>query len=282
MHSESSAPRPILRWAGSKRRLARILSPHLRALGSNTYFEPFAGSASLFLALAPSKAVLGDINCELINAYRILRSDPVALWLAVRSIPKTSREYYALRAQTPDALRAFDRAARFIYLNRWSFNGVYRTDRAGRFNVPRGSRTGAIPEPEVFAAVSALLGKAELQSADFAHTVKAAGHGDLVYLDPPYHSPTRMARGEYGYDAFRVEDMSRLIKLARSLDGRGVKVLISYRSAAPLRQFLGGWYFRRVPVRRQVSGKTTARVSTSEILVSNWHLPPLRSNRAYA
>lgn len=276
--SANDGLRPVVRWAGSKRRLARLLVPHLDLQGGS-YFEPFAGSASLFFALQPSRAILCDLNEDLINAYRHLKADPILIWLAVAAIRKSSSAYYDWRDCDTSRLSPFYRAVRFVYLNRYAFNGIYRTNRRGEFNVPVGKRTGGLPSPEAFVAVARLLNGATLVAGDFASALETAKAGDIAYLDPPYHSPTRAAHGEYGYNIFGLKDMGRLIAVVRELDRRGVRVMISYRSRRPFQDELESWHFRRVPVRRQVSASVVARRTTSEILITNWRLPSLRGLR---
>ena len=148
--------KPFLRWAGSK----RSLLPELLASvpqGYRSYIEPFAGSACLFFALKPRRAVLGDINNELMRAYAVVAKHPRQVARAVQRIPNTEHSYLRLRAMNVEALDPLARTARFVYLNRHCFNAVYRTDRQGVFNVPRGTRTGELPPESVFLRCSLAL-----------------------------------------------------------------------------------------------------------------------------
>lgn len=133
---------PILRWAGSKKKLLSVLSSAAPSTFKR-YVEPFVGSAVLFLELDPSKAVLSDINTGLIETYENIRAHPRAVWNRVSDMPLEESFYYDLRSQDADSLKTLDRAARFVYLNRFCFNGVYRTNRQGLFNVSRGKPTMA-------------------------------------------------------------------------------------------------------------------------------------------
>lgn len=265
--------RPIIRWAGSKRRLAKCLLPHLRT-DFKCYYEPFVGSASLFFALRPGRAVLGDVNADLINAYTLIRRNPVKIANQLAGYPVNEETYYGLRSQSGG--RQLQRAIRFLYLNRFSFNGVYRTNRQGRFNVPFGSKTGSLPSVDEFLKAAGLLKTANLVCGDFAQCLASAKKGDLAYLDPPYHSLSRPARGEYGYGVFGDEDILRLASVALRLERLGVSVLISYKQCSKLRDLLSKWCITEVPVRRQVAAKTAARKMSSEWLLSSWPIGPIQ------
>lgn len=269
-HSPLAAPRPspVLRWAGSKRRLLPAL---LSAVPSNfgCYYEPFVGSACLFFALSPSKAILGDVNSDLIDAYDVIRSQPARVARAVHEMPATARHYYRLRSVRPATLRPIARAARFVYLNRHCFNGVYRINRTGQFNVPRGQRTGALPAVDNFRRCAEVLGRAELRAEDFESSLRDVRAGDFVYLDPPYASKTRTTYGEYSYDSFEQDDLPRLLKALRRLDRLGATFLLSYTYRSTLRADLSRWHMKRVAVQRHVAGFADHRHRVYEILVSN-------------
>src|SRR5207249_4249691 len=130
-------------------------------------------------------AILGDVNPELMNAYEMLRGHPWQLWRRATAFSQKASVYYVLRRVDPEGLSPLDRAARFIYLNRYCFNGVYRTNRRGQFNVPRGHSTGGIPPPQSFYRCSVALRAAALIRADFSTTLADAKAHDFVYLDPP-------------------------------------------------------------------------------------------------
>lgn len=161
---------PLLRWAGSKRKLVTLLRLAIPE-GVKRYIEPFAGSACLFFATRPGAAVLGDINAELINTYDVVRKHPRRVARIVHAMPRTKRQYYRVREVKPETLTAIERAARFVYLNRNCFNGVYRTDRQGNFNVPMGKKTGRVPTEVEFYRCSVALRNAELRQTDFQEAV---------------------------------------------------------------------------------------------------------------
>jgi DNA adenine methylase len=262
-------PRPFLRWAGSKRQL-------LSALGQywsdeyERYVEPFAGSCSLFLALAPKRALLADKNEELIHTYDVVRQKWRAVYDGVTALPRDEDTYRRLRAKDPQRLKAVARAVRFVYLNRNCFNGLYRTNRAGVFNVPfSGSGTGALPPASVFATCAELMQAATLRAWDFGTTLRCTSKGDFVYLDPPYAVETRRIFREYGPKQFSQADLGRLSAHLDRLNGRGAVFLLSYADCAAARNQFQEWYIRRIRVRRHIAGFQGARRHAFELLVSN-------------
>jgi DNA adenine methylase len=261
--------KPILRWAGSKRKLVPTL---LRLLPRDydRYFEPFVGSACLFFALRPARAVLGDINAELMLTYETIRSHPIHVARGVLSLKNDASTYYRLRATPPDTLRAMDRAVRFVYLNRHCFNGVYRINRKGQFNVPRGSRTGHVPSYEAFHQCAKSLKSAELLAVDFEECLKHVRKRDFVYLDPPYGSTTRKTSGEYGYDCFGETDLPRLLRVLHHIDRVGARFLLSYRAVSVIPKLPNSWHRSFVRVRRHVAGFVKDRNTVSEMLLSNF------------
>lgn len=261
--------RPPLRWAGSKRRLVPQLIQCLPpAFGR--YIEPFAGSACLFFALAPSNALLADLNPDLIDTYRVLTRFPHALASRLARLPPSARTYGRLRRTKPATLPRIDRAVRFFYLNRFAFNALYRTNRRGDFNVPFGNRTGAAPSATDLLAASRCLRSATLACADFEKTLAAATPGDFVYLDPPFLSQTRPAYGEYGYGSFCDADIPRLAAALSALDRRGVYFLLSFKHIDLDPIFKAHWTESTLAVRRQIAARVHHRTTSREMLLSNY------------
>jgi len=266
--------KPFLRWAGSKRKLLATLL-HEVPPQSTRYIEPFAGSACLFFALRPVSAILGDINEQLVEAYRVVRQHPRKVARAVAQWKNTKHEYYRLRRLCPGDLELIDRAARFIYLNRYCFNGVYRTNRLGNFNVPRGSRTGRVPDEQTFYRCAIALRDAELRAGDFEECLRNVGPGDFVYLDPPYAQSSRPTHGEYGYDGFGKSDIDRLVACLKRIDRAGGVFLLSYCDTPALDARLSRkWAVRKISVRRHIAGFAKHRMCVGEVLVSNKTLCP--------
>lgn len=260
-----------MRWAGSKRKLLPEL---LQCVPTEygRYIEPFSGSACLFFALRPRVAVLSDLNRELIDTYRALRLHPRLIYRAVAAMPKTKAYYYSLRNAGTFGLDQIAKAARFIYLNRNCFNGVFRMNRKGQFNVPRGRDAGAIPNQTHFLRCSYALRKASLLHGDFERVVKQARPGDFVYLDPPYAKQGARRRGEYGYASFDTPDVKRLATCLQDLDQNGVIFLLSYADCREIRDISSDWYSRRILVRRHVAGFLRHRTIVREVLISNREL----------
>lgn len=261
--------KPVLRWAGSKRQIV----PKLTSLApdfSGRYIEPFCGSACLFLALNPSQALLGDVNSHLVSAYTALRDAPEGVAVNLAQWRADKETYLRLRSLPMSSDPAFN-AARFLYLNRYCFNGVYRENQQGQFNVPYGGyRTGSLPDLAELLLFSARLQNTELYCGDFAEAVRGANAEDFIYLDPPYYYGTVRNRGEYGWNAFADSDVERLIAEVRLAHDRGVRILISYNQAHNLRKVLPGWHLTYAPVRRSVAGFSKSRKSVREYQLRNY------------
>jgi len=260
---------PLLRWAGSKRQLRARLHKYWRP-SFVRYVEPFAGSCSLFFWLAPARAILSDKNPELVEVYRVLAQRPDELHRAASYYPSTKGSYYTLRSLDTTHLPPLARAARFVFLNRYCFNGIYRTNRAGRFNVPFSpSKTGALPSVESFRACARALSGASLHAADFGSVLRHTRPGDFVYLDPPYATSKRRVFTEYGPRPFDRSDLDRLKYHLLHLDSRGVAFVLSYADCPELRTMCRKWRFQRVVVRRNIAGFQNARRHARELIVSN-------------
>ncbi len=187
----------FLRWAGSKRQILPILSNYWDGKFQR-YIEPFAGSASLFFKLRPREAILADLNKDLMRTFKQVKHHPEKVSLALSKLKKGREEYLKLREMKENDLSAADRAARFIYLNRYCFNGLYRTNHAGAFNVPYGGdRSGDIPSGELLKTCSSALKTAQLLLGDFERTLELAVKGDFVYMDPPFSVESRRVFKEY-------------------------------------------------------------------------------------
>jgi DNA adenine methylase len=260
---------PILRWAGSKRRLLPLLLKNIPKK-YNRYYEPFAGSACLYLATRPSSAVLGDLNAELIGTYRAIRSYPQKVAEGLQSLPTTEEFYYWIRCFKPEDLGEIDRAIRFIYLNRFCFNGVYRTNKLGHFNVPRGTRTGDIPTLSEIENFALVLKQAELRAGDFEKCLEDVKEGDFVYLDPPYALAGKKDRGEYGLGKFITDDIQRLVNIVNKMNDKGAHILVSYAEDTTLTTLFQNWHIQNITVRRSVSGFAKSRGTVKEIFISNF------------
>ena len=257
--------RPFLKWAGGKRRLCSAIQEFLPTKFSS-YFEPFLGGAAMFFHLAPSQAVLSDINEELTNAYVQIRDNlaPVVRGLSALSVNK--RTYLNLRKNVPKG--DLDRAVRFIYLNKTAFNGLYRVNKAGSFNVPFAGKQGRrVFDHSELQAASMLLQKCIIVARDFEVTFSEAQRGDLIYCDPPYtvrHNNNGFVR--YNESLFSWNDQERLAIASKEAVRRGVYVLISNAEHASLRRLYQGFALVTLSRTSCMAGDPARRGYTSEHL----------------
>ncbi|NSY44337.1 Dam family site-specific DNA-(adenine-N6)-methyltransferase [Agrobacterium tumefaciens] len=259
----------FLRWAGSKRKALKQLSA---AYTSNSllYVEPFAGSAALFFERSPSRALLGDLNGHLINAMRQVRDKPDDLHSMVSVLSREAGEYYRRREQfnslKPHGLEA---AVLFVYLNRNCFNGLWRTNSSGKFNVPYGGiEMGNTPPLELFLKCSASLQKAKLRHQDFRITVGQAGPGSFIYADPPYFTAHERTFIEYGKRSFGRKDLQDLIDALEAAEIRGAKIALTYSDGMPV-DVPDHWVQTRFDVTRNVGGFSGSRKKNSEVLYTS-------------
>ncbi|WP_244812239.1 DNA adenine methylase [Xanthomonas arboricola] len=234
------------------------------------YIEPFCGSLSLWLSLPPTRAIVGDINPELIHFYKMVRWRPRMVARLASAWGLEEDTYYKVRSLNPLDMATEDRAARFLYLNRLCFNGVYRTNRQGNFNVPRGSRVPGMPSESELAALADRLKMADIHCDDFEEIVSMGGRGDFIYLDPPYAGRGARDRGEYGKGSFLENDIDRLDSALRRASRRGAKILMSYADTETVRAALSDWNIFALQVPRNVSGFVKGRKPAAEILVRNY------------
>ncbi len=262
---------PLLKCVGGKRKLVPELLKRLPKLGpSAAYFEPFVGGGALFFALQPKKAYLGDANEQLMNVYTVLRDDVEGL---IRELKKkryanTSEAYYKVRETifTGTALR---NAAEFCYVNRTAFNGVFRTNKSGVFNVPFGKYTNpTICNEDNFRACSRALRNVHFSIGDFTTTMKSARKGDVAYFDPPYWPVSKTANfTSYTSDGFDANDQVRLRDEAMRLKTLGVFVLLSNADAPPVRALYKGFRMDRVQMARAINSDGEGRGKVGELLI---------------
>lgn len=191
---ESEIVLPFLKWAGGKRWLAHSYNNMLPSNFSR-YVEPFLGGGAVFFHLAPKKALLSDINKDLIDCYSAIKKD----WQAVERILRRHQRHHSLEYYYKERARVrktlFERASQFLYLNRTCWNGLYRVNLEGKFNVPIGTKSTVLMPTDDFEETARLLKAATLRTQDFEDTVDSAGSGDFIFADPPYtvkHSGTRV------------------------------------------------------------------------------------------
>ncbi len=261
---------PFLRWAGSKRRLL----PKLRTYWSSRnkrYFEPFMGSACLFFELTPKAAVLSDINADLIEAYRAVKTKVHRVYDALSSIKVNEETYYKIRAREPHNLDYIERVARFIYLNRFCFNGIYRTNNQGKYNVPYGGqKSGAIPSKNHFLECANRLKCAQIVHGDFEAIIREnVRKGDFFYLDPPYALANRRIHTQYDAHSFGTADIDRLTQALDLIVSRGASFVLSYADCKEAREIASAWSTKIVLTQRNVAGFSDNRSTARELIISS-------------
>jgi len=230
---EVFSSKPFLKWVGGKRQLLEKLRERIPA-EFGTYHEPFVGGGALFFALRPAAAVLSDTNTQLIRAFRGVQQDVERVIARLQEMPISRDFFLALRKHPVDEQSDTEVAAWMIYLNKTAYNGLYRVNRRGEFNVPFGRyENPRTCDPENLRACSQALGGASLFVEDFSAVLHRAKRGDLVYFDPPYIPVSVYSNfARYTAEQFRLPDHQRLRDVALELKARGVHVLIS-NSVAP-------------------------------------------------
>lgn len=267
--------RPVLKWAGGKGRLLAELLTRIPT-EFNTYHEPFIGGGALFFALAGQRRVgrayLADANGPLIDVYLALR-DHVAEVIAILNSHVYEREYYyRVRAQRPEELSLPQRAARVIYLNKTCYNGLYRENRRGEFNVPFGRyKNPTICDETNLRAASRVLQGVDIARRPFTTTLDYAKAGDFVYFDPPYH-PLSATANFTGYDrnGFGPDDQRRLRDVFAALGQRGVRAMLSNSDTPFIRELYAGFPVDQVFVARAVNSKANGRGKVAEVIVRNY------------
>ena len=264
----STLPRAFLRWAGSKRWLLRQIVP-LLPRQFRTYREPFLGSGTLFFLLCPSRALLSDKCGELVSVYTILRDGAAGIIRHLRPLKPDRDLFYAIRKR-PSRGR-LKRVAEFIYLNKTCWNGLYRVNSEGRFNVPYGMpKTEFIADFENLRACSQVLREpgVSLRSCDFEAALADAEAGDLVYLDPPYvtrHNNNGFI--EYNETLFSWEDQKRLARRARQLASAGVHVIVTNADHREVVDLYKGFSTRTLTRSSTLASNPKCRVLVKEAIL---------------
>lgn len=269
--------KPILRWAGGKQKLAPKLATFAPDVNKyNRYYEPFFGGGAVFFKLDPHKAILGDINSELVNCYRQIQKNYEEVFEKLRRyVQRNDRSfYYRVRNRSTTSMSASGRAALFIYLNKTAFNGIYRVNTKGQFNVPYGpSKNGpAIPSKDHLSDVAKAFSGKIFRKGDFETIVNDATEGDFVYLDPPY--PPRNSTGyftHYTPNRFTWEDQERVAEVFNQLSNRSCKVMLSNSGQKKVINLYQDFHVRRLSVTRWL-GSNGDRFKVHEIVVTNYNI----------
>jgi len=265
------SPRPFLKWAGGKGKLIQQYIPYFPKK-IKTYYEPFLGGAAVFFYLNPPSAALTDINAELVNAYRCVRDnvEELILNLEVHQL-RHCRDYYYEVRQCPGVTN-IEKAARLIYLNKTCFNGLYRENSKGAFNVPIGKyKNPKICNPALLRSVSAALQNAQINVRPFEDILEhASSCDDFVYFDPPYHplSPTSNFTA-YSRYSFTQDDQIRLKYVFAELAERGVKVMLSNSDCKFIRELYRDFKINSIIAPRLINSDARKRGKITEVLITS-------------
>jgi DNA adenine methylase len=268
---------PFLKWVGGKAKLERLFAPlYPPGVELMRHVEPFMGGGALFFARSPARALLCDINVDLVHTYQAVRDQVDAVLRQLQKLAKLHDEacYYHVRQRynTRDHKTAAERAAMFIYLNKTCFNGLYRVNKSGHFNVPMGRYAKpAIADADTLRAASARLAGVDIRCTPFESLVAEAKPGDFVYMDPPYEPVSRTSNfTAYARDGFTQADQTRLRDVFRELDRRGSKLMLSNSDAPLIRELYAGYRIDEVLAARAVSCDPDKRGPVRELVIRNY------------
>lgn len=271
--SQRVAVRPIIKWAGGKRHLMPVLSRFFPSQPlSGHYFEPFIGGAAVFLRLQHPHATLSDTNADLIGMYAVVRDQVEELIAALRPHVNDRDHFYHVRAQDPTTLTPVERAARLIYLNKTCYNGLYRVNRSGKFNVPFGRYSNpAICDAKNLRAASAVLQHAELVLGDYETILGAARPGDFIYFDPPYHPVSTTANfTAYTNVRFGEKEQTRLAHTFARLHETGCYVMQSNSDTPLIRDLYARFRTTTIQASRSINSKASRRGPVTELVIVNY------------
>lgn len=262
--------RPFLRWAGGKNWLVRRIADLFGALKFENYHEPFLGGGAFFFSVGSGhQAYLSDFNKELIETYQALRDSVEDVINIMRTFSNTSEFYYLLRGETTEC--AIRKAAIFIYLNQTSYNGIYRVNLKGVYNVPYGSRTKPFLDADTLRACARSLSGVTLESMDFNSTLKNIRRGDLVFIDPPYTvSHNNNGFIKYNQSLFSIEDQHRLAEYIDDVRSLGAKYILTNAAHVAIKDIFDNGD-QRIEVSRAslIGGKKANRGAVSEYIFTN-------------
>ena len=270
-------PKPFLKWAGGKSNLLKQYEP-LFPKWSGDYFEPFIGSGAVFFFLSAReearKYYLSDLNREIVDAFCAVRDDvEEVIRLLTKHQKLHSKDYfYQVRALVPDNLSTFERAARTIYLNKTCFNGLYRVNKKGEFNVPMGSyKKPSILQVETLKTASRALARADLAVGHYSGLVDKAQAGDFIYLDPPYHPLSKTAMfTNYVAEAFDEKDQMELSQVATTLSEKGCLFMESNSNTDFVKDLYKDFKIQEVLARRSINREKSKRGIITELVITNF------------
>ncbi len=262
---------PFLKWPGGKRWL---LQNHRSVFPEqfNHYYEPFLGGGAAFFSILPAEATISDVNGELINLYLMMRDRPDQLKDAMEhhQSQHSSAYYYVVRERLPED--ALERAARFLYLNRTCYNGMYRVNREGRFNVPIGTKDDCTYDVSLFEAYSTALQRATIQQSDFFRMIELAQDGDLIFADPPYTMSAKNGFIKYNEHLFTWDDQLRLLQALIAAKKRGAYIVLANANCDEIKKMYADSEFNLHLFQRNstIAGKGGKRGEIQELVITSY------------
>lgn len=274
--------KPFIKWVGGKSQLLKEIT-ELIPDSINTYYEPFIGGGAVLLSTRPQKAVISDLNEELINAYKAVKNN-VSFLIDILSTHKSKNDkeyFYKVRKEDREDLYKFcseylpfNRAARFIYLNKTCYNGLYRVNKKGQFNTPFGKyKNPKICDTETLKEVSEYLNNNEVTilNCDYSTTLENATSKDFVYFDPPYDVlPDTKSFTAYNKTGFNQDEQIRLRDYCHDLNTKGVRFLLSNSDTPFIRDLYKDYEIITVQAKRSINSDGAKRGKVNEVLVKNY------------
>lgn len=273
--------KPILKWAGGKRQISNLILPHIPEI-KGTYFEPFFGGGAIFFDLSPNKAVLNDINAELVNLYDVFfdnqKLEELVKLLRIHEENHSKEFFYQIREldRSSNYLETSPvvRAARVLYLNKACFNGLYRVNSNGYFNVPfNNSKKVNLCDELNFNEIAKFFQNNSItfSSLDFEEVVKKAKKNDFVYFDPPYDFiREKQSFTTYAKESFGAGEQKRLSYICSELDKKGVKWLLSNHNTPYINNIYKNFTIQVIQAKRMINSKADQRGFVDEVLIRNY------------
>ena len=269
MKEDLAKAKPFLKWAGGKKALLPELLKHVPST-YNRYFEPFLGSGTLYFALRPKEAFLSDLNEELINTYKQIEGNAKKV-IAILKLMKYGKDYY-YKTRSKSSRSGIFRAAKFIYLNRTCWNGLYRVNAKGGFNVPFGSYINPIIcDEDNLNLASRALRDSHIFTATFCHAIKTARENDFIYFDPPY-TTSHKNNGfiEYNSKIFSLEDQKKLVDIMKRLNEKKCKIVMSNADHPLIRKYYDNFNIHTVKRKSLIAGDKDKRKEITELVITNY------------
>ena len=276
----NTKPKPFVKWVGGKRQLLKqfrslvLYPPERFDPVINRYFEPFVGGGAVFFDLLPDKAFLSDLNSELITTYNVIKNNVKELIKSLKKHKHTKEYFLKIRALDPKELSDIENASRFIFLNRTCFNGLYRVNSKGGFNVPFGQyKNPLICDEQNLLRVSESLKNVDVVFGDYKWILKKAKKGDFVYFDPPYYPINKTSSfTAYTKESFLDKEQIELRDTFLELHKRGCFVMLSNSNTPFINEIYSkkGIYITEIKANRAINSKSSGRGRITEVLITNY------------